>query len=117
MLCFICGISFAQQISVDNTISPQELIENTLIQGCVEVSNISSSSNGSSIGLGSFGYFDRASSSFPFQNGIVLTTGNANSAGNGQNNTILNDGDDSWTTDSDLESALGITGTLNATSL
>ncbi len=117
ILCFICSLSFAQQISVDNTISPQNLIENTLIQGCVEVSNISSPSNGSSIGLGSFGYFERGASSFPFQNGIVLTTGNANSAGNGQNNTILNDGDNSWETDSDLETALGITGTLNATSI
>ncbi|WP_045468464.1 T9SS type B sorting domain-containing protein [Winogradskyella sp. PG-2] len=117
ILCLICSISFAQQISVNNTISPQNLIENTLIQGCVEVSNISSPSNGSAIGLGSFGYFERSTSNFPFENGIVLTTGNADSAGNGQNNAILNDGDDSWTTDSDLESALGITGTLNATSI
>jgi gliding motility-associated-like protein len=117
ILCFICSISFAQQITVDDTVSPQDLIENTLIQGCVEVSNISSPSNGSSIGLGSFGYFERGDSSFPFQNGIVLTTGKANSAGNGQNNTILNDGDNSWTSDSDLETALGISNTLNATSI
>ncbi|WP_339753991.1 choice-of-anchor L domain-containing protein [uncultured Winogradskyella sp.] len=117
ILCFFCSISYAQQITVDNTVSPQQLVENTLIQGCVEVSNISSPSNGSSIGLGSFGYFERGASSFPFQNGIVLATGNANSAGNGQNNTILNAGDNTWTTDSDLESALGITGTLNATSI
>lgn len=116
-LCFICSLTYAQQITVDNTVSPQNLIQNTLIQGCVEVSNISSPSNGSSIGLGSFGYFDRASSNFPFQNGIVLTTGNANAAGNGQNNAILNDGDPSWTTDSDLETTLGISGTLNATSI
>ena len=117
ILCFVCSLSFAQQISVDNTVSPQNLIENTLIQGCVEVSNISSPTNGSSVGLGSFGYFERGASDFPFQNGIVLTTGNANSAGNEQNNTILNDGDNSWGTDNDLETTLGITGTLNATSI
>lgn len=117
ILCFICSISFAQQITVDNTVSPQQLIENTLIQGCVEVSNIASPSNGNSIGLGSYGYFERGASSFPFENGIVLSTGNANAAGNGQNNTILNDGDSSWTTDSDLEATLGITNTLNATSI
>ncbi len=116
-LCFICSSFYAQQITVDNTVSPQDLIQNTLVQGCVEISNISSPSNGDSIGLGSFGYFDRSASNFPFQNGIVLTTGNANSAGNGQNNTILNDGDDTWTTDNDLETALGISGTLNATSI
>ncbi len=116
-LCFICGFTYAQQINVDNTVSPQNLIQNTLIQGCVDVSNISSPSNGSAIGLGSFGYFDRGASNFPFQNGIVLTTGNANAAGNGQNNAILNDGDPNWTTDTDLESTLGISGTLNATSI
>ncbi|MFC0605362.1 T9SS type B sorting domain-containing protein [Winogradskyella pulchriflava] len=116
-LCIICSITYAQQITVDNTVSPQELIENTLIQGCVEVSNISSPSNGSSIGLGSYGYFERGASDFPFENGIVLTTGNANSAGNGENTTILNDGNASWTTDPDLEATLGITGSLNATSI
>jgi gliding motility-associated-like protein len=116
-LSLICGTTFAQQISVDNTISPQDLVQNTLIQGCVEVSNISSPSNGSVNGLGSLGYFEKGSSNFPFQNGIVLTTGNANSAGNGQNNSILNDGDASWGSDSDLETALGVSGTLNATSL
>jgi len=117
ILCLICSISFAQQITVDNTISPQNLIENTLIQGCVEVSDISSPSNGSVVGLGSFGYFERGASNFPFQNGIMLTTGDANAAGNGQNTSILNDGDDSWTTDVDLETTLGISGTLNATSI
>ncbi|NRD19629.1 T9SS type B sorting domain-containing protein [Winogradskyella eckloniae] len=113
----ICSISFAQQVTVDNSVSPQDLIQNTLIQGCVEVSNISSPSNGSSIGIGSFGYFEKGASNFPFENGIVLTTGNANSAGNGQNNDILNDGDETWLTDSDLETALGISGTVNATSI
>ncbi|WP_179008443.1 T9SS type B sorting domain-containing protein [Winogradskyella forsetii] len=113
----ICSVSFAQQVSVDNSVSPQDLVQNTLIQGCVEVSNISSPSNGTSIGIGSFGYFERASSNFPFENGIVLTTGNANSAGNGQNNTILNEGDATWLTDNDLETALGISGTVNATSI
>ncbi|WP_179320614.1 T9SS type B sorting domain-containing protein [Winogradskyella helgolandensis] len=113
----ICTISFAQQVTVDNSVSPQDLIQNTLIQGCVEVSNINSPSNGSSIGIGSYGYFERASSDFPFENGIVLTTGNATSAGNGQNNDILNEGDATWLTDSDLEATLGISGTVNATSI
>lgn len=115
--CLFFGIVSAQQISVDNTISPQSLIENNLIQGCVEVSNISSPSNGASVGLGSFGYFESDASNFPFQNGIVLTTGDANAAGNAINQEILNDGDNSWATDPDLETALGISGTLNATSI
>ncbi|WP_461589479.1 choice-of-anchor L domain-containing protein [Winogradskyella sp.] len=117
LLCLFCCATYAQQITVDNSISPQDLIENTLIQGCVEVSNITSSYNGSAIGIGSFGYFDSAASNFPFQNGIVLSTGDASAAGNGLTNLILNDGDDSWVTDPDIEQALGITGTLNATSI
>ncbi|MFP4846547.1 choice-of-anchor L domain-containing protein [Winogradskyella sp. PE311] len=117
MLCFISSISFAQQITVNNSVSAQDLIENTLIQGCVDVSDINSPSNGNIVGLGSFGYFERGTSGFPFENGIVLTTGDANSAGNGENTEVLNDGNGSWLTDSDLESALGITGTLNATSI
>lgn len=116
-LSLICSITHAQQITVDNTISPQDLVQNTLIQGCVEVTNIASNSNGSAVGIGSFGYFERGASNFPFQNGIVLTTGNANAAGNGLNPSILNDGDPSWGTDTDLEAALGNTGTLNATSI
>ncbi|MCB0398589.1 MAG: T9SS type B sorting domain-containing protein [Winogradskyella sp.] len=116
-LCFICSFSFAQQITVDNSVSPQNLIENNLIQGCVEVSNISSTSNGNVVGLGSFGYFERGASNFPFENGIILTTGDANSAGNTENTATLNDGNSSWGTDPDLETALGITQTLNATSI
>ena len=116
-LCIFSSALFSQQITVDNTVTAQDLIQNTLIQGCVEVSDISSPYNGSSIGLGSFGYFEKGSSNFPFENGIVLTTGNAYASGNGLNNTVLNDGDDTWTTDADLETALGISGTLNATSI
>ena len=117
IFCLICSISYSQQISVDNSVSPQDLIQNTLVQGCVEVSNISSPLNGSTLGIGSYGYFERGASNFPFENGIVLTTGDASSAGNGINTNVLNAGDDTWLTDSDLETALGISGTLNATSI
>ncbi len=116
-LCFIFSQLSAQQISIDNNISVEDLIANTLIQGCVEVSDISSPINGNVNGLGSFGYFESGASNFPFENGIVLTTGNANAGGNGQNNTVLNDGNSSWTTDADLETALGISGTVNATAI
>jgi len=108
---------YGQQISIDNSFSEQQLIEDNLVQGCVETSNISSQVNGTVNGFNSFAYFDRAGSNFPFQNGIMLSTGNPMSGGNTQNNEVLNEGEPNWTTDSDLESALGITGTLNATSI
>lgn len=111
------SIVFAQQITVDNTPSAQELIENTFGQECVEISNISSPINGSTVGLGSFGFFESGNSNFPFQNGIILSTGNANSAGNSLNNDVLNEGTPDWGTDADLETALGIANSLNATSI
>jgi gliding motility-associated-like protein len=115
---FICAInSFAQQITTNNSLPLEQLIQGIFGQNCVDISNISSTVNGSTTGISSFGYFERSNSNFPFQSGIVLTTGNANSAGNVQNNIILNDGDESWITDIDLETALGISNTLNATSI
>jgi len=92
---------YAQQIIVDNTASAQELIENNLVQGCVETSNISSPINGSVNGFSSFGYFERGNSNFPFENGIVLSTGNVNSAGNAVNTNTLSEGDTGWGADPD----------------
>ncbi|MDO1499998.1 choice-of-anchor L domain-containing protein [Winogradskyella maritima] len=117
ILCAYCTVGMAQQISVDNSQTPQQLVENHLIEGCVEVSNINSPVNGTASGLGSFGYFERAGSNFPFENGIVLTTGNALSAGNTQNTNVLNEGTPAWGTDADLENTLGISNTVNATTI
>ncbi|WP_353779307.1 choice-of-anchor L domain-containing protein [Winogradskyella sp. 3972H.M.0a.05] len=118
ILLFALGqVVFPQQVSIDNSVSAQDLVQNHLIQGCVEVSNISSSVNGSVDGFGSFGYFDRSNSNFPFENGIILSTGNASSGGNTLNSAVLNEGSDSWGTDPDLETALGLSGTQNATSI
>lgn len=94
-----------------------QLVQQNLGQNCVEISNIFSSVNGSINGFKSYGYFERGTSNFPFENGIVLTTGNVNSAGNVLNTNPLNEGNESWGTDTDLENALGIEETLNATSV
>jgi len=112
-----CLTTYAQQISVDDTFTAQQLVENNLVQGCVEVSNINSTVNGQVDGFSSFGYFENTGSNFPFENGIMLSTGNANSAGNVLNTNPLNEGTPNWATDPDLEAALGITNTLNATSI
>ncbi|MFT4610976.1 MAG: gliding motility-associated-like protein [Glaciecola sp.] len=107
----------AQQIITDDTLPLQSLIESNLAQGCVEITNISSSINGAINGLSSYGSFDRGTSNFPFENGILLSTGNINSAGNTINTSPLNEGGDNWGTDSDLENALALTGTINATAI
>ena len=115
--CLICCTISAQQIAINNSFTEQELIENNLVQGCVETSNIQSQVNGQVNGFNSFAYFERAGSNFPFENGIMLSTGNATSGGNTFNTSILNEGQPNWGTDPDLETALGISSTLNATSI
>ncbi|WP_460218464.1 choice-of-anchor L domain-containing protein [Psychroserpens sp. MEBiC05023] len=117
LACLLCCTISAQQISINNSFTEQQLIENNLIQGCVEISNIESQFNGQVNGFNSFAYFERAGSNFPFENGIMLSTGNAISGGNTLNTEVLNEGQPNWLTDPDLETALGITGTLNATSI
>ncbi len=121
-ILFLCVLSCSavinsQNILVDNSYSAQQLIENNFVQGCVEVSNITSNINGSVNGFNSFAYFERDLSNFPFENGIMLSTGDAISGGNAINTNLLNEGETSWGTDPDLEAALGITNTLNATTI
>ena len=56
-LCLLCCVVSAQQISVDNSFTEQQLVENNLAQGCVETSNIQSIVNGQINGFESFAYF------------------------------------------------------------
>src|SRR5690606_12171301 len=94
-----------------------ELVEDVLLNTtCASVTNVTSST-GINFGLpeNGIGYFERNGSSFPFENGIVLTTGNANSAP-GPNTEDLSDGFGPWPGDADLSAVLaaqGIAGTLN----
>jgi len=117
ILYFLCSLVYSQTVTIDTTISFEELIESHLFDGCIEISNVSSSVNGSINGLTSYGTFSKSTSNFPFDYGIILSTGDAISAGNTVITENLNEGDTNWGMDSDLESALGITNTFNATSI
>lgn len=107
----------AQQITTDTGLSLEDLVEGLLGTECVETSNIASPHNGAVNGLSSYGGFTSGSSNFPFSNGVVLTTGDVISSGNGFISTPLNDGTPAWGTDMDLENTLNISNTLNATTL
>ena len=71
----------------ESSFSPEELIQNVLVSGtCADISNIKSVVNGNPTDLNSksYGYFKRLEgSTFPFEEGIILTTGNAFSTTNG----------------------------------
>ncbi|MCB4809169.1 T9SS type B sorting domain-containing protein [Tamlana sp. 62-3] len=115
-LCF-SKFSFSQKITIDSSVGLEPLIQNNLVDGCVDISNINSAVNGASTGFPSYGYFERGNSNFPFSHGIVLATGGAESGGNAERTPTLSEGSTTWGTDPDIETALGITNTVNATSI
>ncbi|WP_066220697.1 T9SS type B sorting domain-containing protein [Formosa haliotis] len=108
----------AQQITVSGGHTPENLITD-LIDGCVSISNVNSPINGSADdpAITSYGYFEKGTSNFPFENGIVLSTGSVTSIGNTTIASDLNEGTSRWGTDPDLETYTTATNTLNATTI
>lgn len=110
-------IAKAQNITVEENLTPTQLVQNILINNpCANVSNVSVSTwdfgNGKS-----FGKFTSGGSAFPFADGVILTTGRAKSA-IGPNNSIISEGPNAWQGDPDLEEALNIgQSSINATVL
>jgi gliding motility-associated-like protein len=115
--CCYSTLSLAQYIQVNDTYTAQQLVENVLINSpCANVSNFTVSGDTFSPGEQSYGYFTGGSSSFPFTSGIVLSTSRAKRT-EGPNNNLIDEGDTNWLGDSDLEQALNISNTFNATVL
>ncbi|AFL81117.1 hypothetical protein Aeqsu_1633 [Aequorivita sublithincola DSM 14238] len=115
ILCF--AIPSAQNIQVDaTTYTPQQLVEDILIDsGCISNVQVSKTVSGNfADGDKSFGYFSANGSAFPFNKGIVMSTGKLKHVP-GPNNNLSDDDAPGWTGDQDLETALNITNTTNAT--
>jgi gliding motility-associated-like protein len=117
ILLFLSVVANAQYIQVDDSYTAQQLVENVLIDSpCANVSNFSVSGDSFSNGEQSYGYFSSGTSGFPFANGIVLSTSRANRTP-GPNDNLIDEGNTGWSGDADLEQALGINSTFNATVL
>ncbi|WP_338409585.1 choice-of-anchor L domain-containing protein [uncultured Flavobacterium sp.] len=123
LFCCIIIISFCpkiygQYIAINETFSAQQLVENVLVNSpCATTSNWSLYSGNFASGEKSIAYFDVTSTLFPFQNGIVLSTGKAQNT-IGPNTTLSDDGQNmGWAGDADLEQALGLSNSFNATVL
>lgn len=115
LLDFCCARG--QNVQVDaHSFSPQQLIESILIDsGCIENVEVTNVVGGNfEDGDKSYGYFYGNGSSFPFEKGLVLSTGKLKHVP-GPNNTLSDDDAPGWFGDRDLEEALGISGTVNAT--
>jgi gliding motility-associated-like protein len=116
LLVLICfpNLTFSQYIEVQDNFTAQQLVEDVLINSpCANVSNFSASGWDQ---FPSYGYFSAGTSTFPFEDGVLLTTGRAISA-IGPNNSLLSEGTTSWLGDIDLEQAIGESNTINATVL
>lgn len=118
LLILMHGAASAQYIATDETHTPLQLIENVLINsGCASVSNVSVSGGNFITGEKSWGYFNANGSTFPFADGVILSTGKIIDA-QGPNSFISDDGNGmGWIGDLDLNAALSLSNTLNATVL
>ncbi len=115
-LSLLATVASAQNIQVNDNYTAQQLADALVSNSCAQVSNVVVNGWTGGSGGPSFGYFTAGASSFPFANGIILSTGFAASAP-GPNNSLLSEGNTSWGGDADLEQALGVNGTINATVL
>ena len=123
--CLICCnalIISAQNITVDDAYTAQQLVENVLVNSsCANVTNFSAKGDTFPVGQNSYGYFTNGGGSFPFTAGVVLSTSYAKKAigpySTITSNIIGNDNDGDWLGDADLNQALGITTSVTATVL
>lgn len=119
LFIFCFGIKAnAQYITVDDTKTAQDLVERVLVNSsCATTSDPKASGDNYTTGRKSYAYFTAGTSNFPFKDGVLLSTGTSrNSVGpfnksNGGNSSPL------WAGDTDLNQALGITTSINATVL
>lgn len=110
---------FGQYINVDTSYTPKELVKDIFVgTSCIDIDESSIKITGWNFDDGdkSYGYFDKNSSSFPLSKGILLSTGKLNDAP-GPNNGTNSADDSNWKGDLDLEKALDISRTTNATVL
>ncbi len=124
LLITISFVSFSQIVTINNNAdtesnaSLQTLIENVLITGtCAQIDNFTEQTFGASTNLQnkSYGYFKKVTgSNFPFDSGLILSTGRAAGGGNTSNTNLVSN-DLGMAGDTDLQTALGITNTNDAT--
>ena len=107
------GVIFSQ-ITVDETMTTQQLVEDILINGtCASVSNFTQSTGSDFGDVNGIASFDANGSDFPFATGIVLTSGDVSRVPGGNVN-LLSDGGNGWPGDADLEANTTAVNTNNA---
>lgn len=89
-------------ITDDTTYTNVELVEDILFNStCASVTNVTTSTGTDFGSVNGIGYFNRNGSTFPFNDGVILSTGD-NSRAPGPNVEGLNDGLEAWPGDAQL---------------
>jgi hypothetical protein len=103
----ICVGSIPPPIATSTTqYTVEQLVGDILLNStCAIVSNITSSTGTNFNSSNGIGYFTKNNSNFPFQDGIILSTGSVDNAP-GPNDEILSDGTYDWLGDTDLEAII-----------
>jgi len=115
-ICCLSAKVNAQLITIDDQKIPQQLVENILVNSsCVSINNASGKGDDFTPGQNSFAYFNAGTSSFPFSEGVVLTTSTSKNAV-GPYYSDIGEGNVKWLGDPDLNQALSIN-SINATAL
>lgn len=105
------------QVSIDESQTTQELIQDSFIGNPNFPASNFVSGTGTDFGdANGIGYFYANGADLPFEEGLILSTGNVASAP-GTNTSILSNGGASWIGDADLEAYTSGTNTFNATSI
>ncbi|EDP95371.1 hypothetical protein KAOT1_10626 [Kordia algicida OT-1] len=119
LLLFIGQQAYSQAITVDDTMTPEELVVNVLFQNVCGneptniavtnhsgADNLAGETNGANLGFESYGYFNTGTAAFPFEEGIILSSSSLLPiANNGGGN--LSFGGTSWEGDPDLQVLTG----------
>lgn len=111
----LCAVFHLQaQITVShNTHTVQQLVESVLVNtSCAQTSNYSSFT-GTAEGFNGIGYFEKNGTDFPFDSGIILSTGQVTDA-IGPNENFADSGNANWAGDVDVQTITGTTSTFNA---
>jgi gliding motility-associated-like protein len=116
---FICCASISatgQSISINDSYTAQQLVENVLVNSsCATITNPIATGDTFTAGKNSYAYFNNQGGSFPFTEGVLLSTWSSqNSIGPFIRNQ--GGGNTSWLGDADLDNELGFT-TINSTVL
>ncbi|WP_136467415.1 T9SS type B sorting domain-containing protein [Flagellimonas onchidii] len=112
LICCSWLVSFGQ-IVVDPNYTVERLVKEVLVNSsCAETSNYKFFT-GSEFNIDGIGYFNANGSNFPFQEGIVISTGNATDA-EGPNVDLKTSGSFEWAGDRDLSDITRIPNLFNA---